>query len=225
MTAIEFSLDEEIIATGSDGGRVDLWEPATGAHRCKLVGSGGEVTVLAFSARGDLLAAATTDAHINVWRRSEGELYCTLTGHVQPIRNLSFPSADDELIASVSDDLTICLMHMPTNSTVEMHPHVAFPGLIANDSDGNGILARYCGNLRHTLADCVLAGVDSWKPQHASIVGEWLVWGSERLLWLPPLYRPSSLALCGNLVVLACQSGQAAVIGLDAGRIRRLLSV
>src|SRR3569833_2767708 len=36
----------------------------------------------------------------------------------------------------------------------------------------------------------------------------WIMWNSERLLWLPPEYRPMTSAVTGSAIALGCQSGR-----------------
>ncbi len=224
ISAAEFSPDGEVIATGGAGGHVDLWASATGVQRYELLGHEDIVDLLVFSADGAFLASAARDHTIKIWQPSTGALYCTLSGHALPIRHLSFPSSDGEHIASVSDDLTVRLWHMPTSDTVQLHRLSAFPGFQSVNANGNCLRACYRGPLRHVLADCMLSDDDKRQPRHVAVVGEWLVWGSERLLWLPPQYRPSSLSLCGDMVALGCPSGMWAVIGLDVSKVQALLA-
>jgi hypothetical protein len=221
-----FSPCDDFLAVGFEDGYVDVRVSTTGDQRYELNGHEGRVTALAFSPNGaDLASAAAPDNTINIWQLRTGQRCCTLSGHALPVRSLSFPSADEEHVVSASDDQTVRVWHMPTSDMVQIFPLSAFPGSVCLDANGAILAASYRGSLRHALADRVLAGGEAQQPRHAAVVGEWLVWGSERLLWLPPQYRPSSLAFSGELIALGCASGQRVIIGLDPRQIETLLAV
>ena len=38
--------------------------------------------------------------------------------------------------------------------------------------------------------------------------GTWITWRSQKVLWLPSEYRPSSSGVAGSAVVLGCSSGR-----------------
>jgi hypothetical protein len=39
------------------------------------------------------------------------------------------------------------------------------------------------------------------------IAGNWVTWDDEKILWLPPDYRPSSVTVRNNIIVLGLPSG------------------
>ncbi len=45
----------------------------------------------------------------------------------------------------------------------------------------------------------------------------WVVHNGRKLLWIPPEYQPSTLAVRGNIVAIGCFSGRVMVIAFSDG--------
>jgi hypothetical protein len=55
----------------------------------------------------------------------------------------------------------------------------------------------------------------SWLMRDDSVAGEWVVLGSQRLLWLPPYYRATCTAVNGWNMVLGHSSGRVSYLHFD----------
>ncbi len=62
-----FSPDGRLLATASEDGTAQLWDPATGEHLRTLTGQTGWVRGVAFSPDGRLLATASLDETARLW--------------------------------------------------------------------------------------------------------------------------------------------------------------
>jgi len=68
ISALAFSPDGSLVATGRSGGTVRLFEASTGEHRLVLSGNACEVSDVAFSADGSRLASASgCDGVVRIW--------------------------------------------------------------------------------------------------------------------------------------------------------------
>ena len=64
---MSFSPKGRLLASGSDGQTVKLWDVLTGESIAILAGHEGEVNAVAFSSDGRLLASAGSDGPIKLW--------------------------------------------------------------------------------------------------------------------------------------------------------------
>jgi WD40 repeat protein len=73
ITAIEFSPNGRMLATGDRAGNAFLWETRGAREDAVLKGHGGGITAVAWRGDGDVLATASEDGHIRIWNRRSGE--------------------------------------------------------------------------------------------------------------------------------------------------------
>ena len=65
--SVAFSPDGRLLASGSWGGTVKLWDVATGQEVRTLRGHTGSVWSVAFSPDGCLLASGSEDGTVRIW--------------------------------------------------------------------------------------------------------------------------------------------------------------
>ncbi|EMD58222.1 hypothetical protein COCSADRAFT_351273 [Bipolaris sorokiniana ND90Pr] len=134
ISAIAFSSDGQLVASGSRDKTVRLWETATGTCRSTLEGHSDYVSAVAFSPDGQVVASsggktvrlletASGDKTVRLWETATGICRSTLEGHSQEISAIAF-SPDGQLVASGSSDKTVRLWETATGicrSTLEGH--------------------------------------------------------------------------------------------------------
>ena len=106
VSALAFSFDGTLLASGSADTTVRLWDTVTSNEVAILQKHTGFINVLAFSPNGKMLASGSTDKTVMLWDTGTGELLTTLTGHINSINTLAF-SPDGSTLASGSTDGTI----------------------------------------------------------------------------------------------------------------------
>ena len=128
VTAIAFSLDREILASGSEDNTVILWNIDDGTPLKVLEGHTNRVLSVAFSRDGKTLATGSDDKTIRLWDVATGRQIDTLLGHTSGVTSLAFnPNRLTYMLASAGGyDHTVLLWDLspaPTPiPTIEITP-------------------------------------------------------------------------------------------------------
>lgn len=90
ISALAYSPDGQLIASGGADCHVHLWEAATGRELRVLRGHTQDVRCLAFSRDGTLLASGSTDRTARLWDVASGTELRILRGHAGGVHSLAF---------------------------------------------------------------------------------------------------------------------------------------
>ena len=98
---------DELIATGSEDGKIFVWDAATGTQLHTLEGHRGAVTGLSFRLSRNTLLSSSADRTLKVWHAEDGVLIDTFFGHTG--RMTSVTGCFKEEALTTGDDRTLRL--------------------------------------------------------------------------------------------------------------------
>ena len=116
VTALSFSPDGRLLASGSNDTTVRLWHTNTGKKMIELTNHHSSwISTLAFSADGKFLASGSPDTTVELWHIPTGESLTTFTAHIGDIATLAF-SPDNSTLATGSLDGTVRFWDIKTEA-------------------------------------------------------------------------------------------------------------
>ncbi len=98
ITAVAFSPDGTVVASGSADCAVCLWDSLTGKQLAKLVGHTSAITALAFAGDGKTFASSSADGRIRLWETAGRRELARLDGAEPGAACLSFSPDNRKLI-------------------------------------------------------------------------------------------------------------------------------
>jgi WD40 repeat protein len=205
VNAVAFSRDGQLLASASGDTTVRLWNPASGEALQMLEGHTGTVRAVAFSRDGRLLALASDDETVRLWNPASGEALQTLDGHTGMVNAVAF-SQDGRLLASASGNETVRLWNPASGEELQKLEIDVEVEMISFSTKGP-FLETNRGLLK---VECYTSPVSILQTDTITeifVKEHWLTRGSEKVLWLPPDYRPTPLAFQNNIFAFARLSG------------------
>lgn len=137
ILSLTFNPDNNMLASGSDGGTIRLWNAQTGKLAQTISAHGyHDVLSVTFSPDGQILASGGSDDAIRLWSAQTGKLLYELRGHNQQVTSLAF-SPDSKTLVSGSWDKTIRLWSIESGSSLQKrlnHDHTIHSIAFSSDS-------------------------------------------------------------------------------------------
>ena len=147
-----------MIAAGSSGGKVTVWDFAKGTKKLEFDGHVMHTTQTAFSPDGKSLASASGDTQIILWNLADGKEIRRFKGHGGEVKCVAF-SPDGKRLASGGEDMTVRLWDVATgDSIMTFRGHVSNVMAVAFSPDGK--------QLATGGADKIVRIWDTTEPVH-----------------------------------------------------------
>ena len=228
VSAVAFSPDGALIASGSEDHMVRVWQVATGRLMRRLEGHSSAVNAVAFSPDGSTIASAANDRTVRLWDASSGRLLRTLQGHVYYVYAVAF-DPQGRWLATASWDRTIALWDAGSGDLVKkLKGHSAAIRSIDFSRDGK-TLASGSDDQTVRLWSVETGKVLKVLVGHTGPVravrfrpdGEWLFSGSMdqtvRMWHLPDGAGVGKLGDCGGPVLSLAVSANGHILGGGCG--------
>jgi WD40 repeat protein len=220
QSAVAFSPDGRLVATGDRSGVVTTWESAKGSLLRRVAAHGGSIDRLAFSATGETFASASDDGVVKLWRTADFATADRGTANAGPITTLTgIAGATHALTVSADRLVRLSSPHRP-DRIAEAGPWV-FAATAWNLRGAGGQMVREFN--AHQVALAADGGKLAFLEGAAGDQGacRWTVWSpmtgdSEALPWdSGPCFRlrvqQAALSPDGKLLALGGPS-----VGRDA---------
>ena len=177
-----------------------------------LEGHSSWVNSVVFSPDGSRVASGSGDNTVRVWDVQTGQCEFTLEGHSGGVISVVF-SPDGSRVASGSGDNTVRVWDIASITEIFSY-NCEFYDQIKFDNDGATIVVNGVSLSipSQTLLPCnTLGSLKSQSDERVNRLGihnDWVILSSEKILWLPPEYRPGTFACYQNTIVVGSGTGR-----------------
>jgi WD40 repeat protein len=121
-------------------------------------------------------------------------------------------SRDGKTVASASGDKTIKLWDTKTGTELCILEVQDYVFSLDVSDDGSHLITNH--GIYPTLLVCDKQSTTAEWTSYLSVKGNWICRGEEKIIWLPPNYRPYRIAVHKNIAVLGYSTGAVTMLEL-----------
>lgn len=118
VTAVAFSPDGTLIASGFEDGRLYLWNVATGERIREYNGHSGAINQIVFTKDGLRMLTASADRAVILWDVNSGLLLRRYSGHSGSVNSIALSRTESTFI-SASEDRSLRLWDTATGDSIQ----------------------------------------------------------------------------------------------------------
>ncbi|RVW43940.1 Angio-associated migratory cell protein [Vitis vinifera] len=123
--SLDFSMDGQLLASGSFDGLVKIWDASSGDLKCTLEGPGGGIEWVRWHPRGHVVLAGSEDCTVWMWNADRGAYLNMFSGHASSVTCGDF-TPDGKTICTGSDDATLRIWNPSSGENIHVvrgHPY------------------------------------------------------------------------------------------------------
>ena len=208
--ATAFSHNDQFLAAASDDRTISIWKMARAYLFQKLRGHRGGVWAVAFSPDDLQIASAANDRTVRVWE--------VLTGECLQVINI------DASLSSISFDPTGSYLRTDLGRIkLVLSGNLLPPSLPSDSTPKPTNAAKETGTdadkgVGMESSSTIPVKVALGSDQHGYGVSAdrcWITDNCKNILWLPPEYRPLSVAVSELSICIGCRSGRVLFFGFS----------
>ncbi|PHH51864.1 Vegetative incompatibility protein HET-E-1 [Ceratocystis fimbriata CBS 114723] len=211
VRSVTFSYDGRRLASGSNDETIKIWDVTSGECLHTLEGHDNWVRSVTFSHDGQWLASGSDDKTAKIWDATSGECLHTLEGHDRTVRPVVF-SHDGLRLATGTDDKIVKIWDATSGECLKtFESHDGLVRSVASLIGGQRLAPR-------SSPDEASIFHSKFHSYSLSNDDAWIMKDQQRVLWLPPSFRPATSAVAYTKVALSTDSGRIIVIGFGSTR-------
>jgi WD40 repeat protein len=139
--SVQFSPDNQQLASADVDSHVWLWDVASGVVEHELVGHDGVIYTVAYNADGTQLLSGSGDRTLRLWDAATGDILQIVAGHQDEVKKVAF-DATGTIALSGSDDRSVRLWNLETGAEIQrFEGHTSDVWTIAYHPDGKSIFS------------------------------------------------------------------------------------